>query len=518
MSDDPTVSPQELFGISESDRAIIEERYELERLGDAGNMGFVLRGRDKKLDRSVALKTCHVRSINFERQMTEARVLAKVESPNVIQVYDFIELDDDRIVIVMQWCDGETLSAKIKQNAGRDNVIAWMCDVCAGMLAAESVSVVHRDLKPANIMIDSNNRACVLDFGLSRLTDLSSLTGNMLMGTPLYMSPEQAEDSHRVDSKADIYSFGATFYHALTSQPPFTGNNVVELIIKHRVEPVVPPRIHQPKIPIFINDCIERCLAKNPGDRFQSFSEIADVLAQKQGKDPWAFEEDPALGAYETIYRLHRERLLENYGRIDKTDRDPVVFDFPGGRRLEIVFGRIEQLDVDAIVSSDDSELSMGGGMMGVSGAIARKAGSPIREAVSRYRPARAGRVVVTPGFELNSKFVFHGVTIDLHHDEDGNEISDFRLPTRDVIIEIIDACFYQAETFHVRSIAFPMLGTGVAQIPRDVCLDVLFRTIARRMLSKQVAVKCAKIVLFDGSGREEARRRGSGKLVNREY
>ncbi len=153
---------------------------------------------------------------------------------------------------------------------------------------------------------------------------------------------------------------------------------------------------------------------------------------------------------------------------------------------MRILSGSIVSQEVDAIVSSDDESLSMGGG---VSAAIARSAGWEVRKEAERYTPVRHGRAVVTSAGQLPARFVFHGVTLDFRR-ADG-------LPSRDVIAEIIDSCFYHAETLNVRSIALPLLGTGRGGFAEDICLDTMFRTLARFMISRATSVREARIVLF---------------------
>src|SRR5262249_56303889 len=136
--------------------------------------------------------------------------------------------------------------------------------------------IIHRDVKPANILIDRRGRALVADFGLARedavLSDLSR--SDHVMGTPLYMAPEQAEDPRGVDERADIYSFGATFYHALTGVPPFEGNSVFSILCKHKSEPLISPRSRNTRISERVCSIIERCMAKSPSDRFPTFAEV----------------------------------------------------------------------------------------------------------------------------------------------------------------------------------------------------------------------------------------------------
>src|SRR5262249_4046887 len=147
---------------------------------------------------------------------------------HVVSVYHSDVLSNGCPVLVMEWVEGTDLNRLIQNHKGplpEPRVLAWMRQTCEGMLAAAEQCIVHRDLKPSNILIDARDTARVADFGLAcgpvGLDNLS-MAGDLL-GTPYYMAPEQAEDPHGVDTRADVYSFGATFYHALTGVPPFDG-------------------------------------------------------------------------------------------------------------------------------------------------------------------------------------------------------------------------------------------------------------------------------------------------------
>src|SRR5262249_23985215 len=151
--------------------------------------------------------------------------------------------------------------------------VPWMLQVCEGMQAAADQGVVHRDLKPSNMLVDHQDQVHVADFGLARSAQVEQLTllGGP-MGTPHYMAPEQAEDPHGVDARADIYSFGATFYHVLTGQPPFQGETSFAILFKHKMEPLVSPQARNPLLSTRVSECLERCLAKSPNQRFTNFS------------------------------------------------------------------------------------------------------------------------------------------------------------------------------------------------------------------------------------------------------
>lgn len=487
--DDSTLSndaDNTVFHLSAHEKKTIARRYEVVEAVGHGGMGIVFRGRDKTLGRDVALKVCRPGS-NIDRLRREAIALAQIRSPNVVAVHDFEAISDDRGMLVMDWIEGRDLASVMSDSPNdldQESILQWMCDVCQGMITAGGQRVIHRDLKPSNILIDKNNRALITDFGLASLPTLNQLsTPGQILGTPFYMAPEQAEDPRNVDSRADIYSFGATFYHVVTRRPPFQGDSLWSIVLKHKTEPLVPPRSHNASIPAFINDCIERCMTKNPADRFPAFSDVLSVLQSPLSVDAWGYTEDDILKNYLGIYGIHREELLT---RGSGGAEDPVIFDFPNRRRLKIFYGDLSQAKVNAVVSSDDAMLTMSGG---VSLSLLRNAGEALRVEAQRFVPVRPGRVVVTSGASLPARFVFHGVTI-------GVEGGKLRFPTRDVIAEIVDSCFYQAETLSIDSIAFPLLGTGTGGFPRDIALDTIFRAIANRLLRRASSIKEVHVVL----------------------
>jgi eukaryotic-like serine/threonine-protein kinase len=246
------------------------------------------------------------------------------------------------------------------------------------MKTAADQGVIHRDLKPSNILIDTNGRIRVADFGLARgpeaLNDLSRSA--VIMGTPYYMAPEQAEDPRSVDTRTDIYSFGATFYHLLTGRPPFDGPTAFTILYKHKTEPLVSPRALNTNISMRTNDLLERCLAKSASERFQSFGDLLRQLESTKLDNhfplPWDESDDRELTTYYAKYRLRRDEYLSLGGPQEVLDR----FDFSGGRSLLLIRGNIVDQDVEAVVSSSDYRLSMD---TGVSLAIGEAGGTKIK-------------------------------------------------------------------------------------------------------------------------------------------
>jgi serine/threonine protein kinase len=261
-------------------------RFEL--LGEVGRgaTGIVYRARHKGLDRPVAIKVLRPGG-STARFAREARLLAKVRSPYVVAIHDVEVLSSGYPLLVLEWVEGTNLSRLIHEEEvlREARVLPWMRDTCEGMLDLAQHGVIHRDLKPSNLLIDAQGHARVADFGLARgpaPSDELSQSG-VVMGTPLYMAPEQADDPHGVDTRADIYSFGATFYHVLTGKPPFTGQTALSILFKHKTEPLIPPRTIRPDLSLPTNRILERCLAKIPSDRFSSFAEILGELQSEAG-------------------------------------------------------------------------------------------------------------------------------------------------------------------------------------------------------------------------------------------
>jgi serine/threonine protein kinase len=487
---DPYPTPSTPSDLASLDQAPILSRYEiLEEIG-RGGMAVVYRGRHRLLDQQVAIKIC-MPGREIERFQRAAKLLASVRSSHVVPVHDFDVLPDGRAMLVMDWVAGRDLRKLLHDNNGpfpESRAVPWMVQVCEGMRAAADQGIVHRDLKPSNILVDQLDRAHVADFGLARSARVEQLTlTSGIMGTPHYMAPEQAEDPHGVDTRGDIYSFGATFYHVLTGQPPFQGETAFTILFKHKTEPLMAPRARNPLLGTRVSECLERCLAKAPHQRFTTFNEVlASLEMRTTSPSPWDVSDDPEVTRY--LDRYHSRRPVYLQGRRDDLP-EPDVYVFPHQRLVTIEFGNLVEQEVDALVSSDDEMLSMGGG---VSAALHQAAGPAFAEEARRYTPVRVGRAVVTSAGALPARFVFHAVTI-------GARDRQWVFPSRDVIVEIMESCFYHADTLGVQSLAFPLLGSGAGGLSPEVCLDAMFQSLTRKFLHGLTTVRLARIVLFSG-------------------
>ena len=469
-------------------------RYEvIEQVGQGG-MGVVFKGRHTELDKLVALKLT-LPGVSVERFKREAQLLARVSSPRVVAVHDFEPLPDGRHLLVMEWVDGPDLGTVLRAGPLKEaDALPVMRAVAQGMVAAADAGITHRDLKPSNILLDARG-ARVCDFGLATSADLTQVvltaSGGM-MGTAYYMAPEQAESPRAADTRADIYGFGATFYHALCGVPPFDAESVFGVLFKHKTEPLVAPQARVPGLSDRTAAVLERCLAKNPADRFQSFADVLRHLQPAPAADVWADEDaDPRLAGHLAWYEFRRPIYLTARDALRPAD----VYEFPDGRSLMVVAGDITRQRAEALVSSDDDYLTMSGG---VSESICYRAGGRFREDARRFAPVRQGRVLVTPAGKLEARFVFHAITIAYRDPKAlGQGYGRPQYPTRDLIRELLHGCVDHADSLYVKSLALPLLGTGAGWLEADVCLDTTFRFWANTLLRGVTCLRDVRIVLF---------------------
>lgn len=489
-----TTEPDDFFEDNEDLLAVVREavgeRYEVREEVGRGGMGVVFQAHHRVLKKDVAVKL-HQQVRTMPRFLREGRLLARLRSPRVVTIHDCIRIDATSAVIIMEWIEGGDLDRLMKSRGGRiaeHESRAIMTDVCEGMSALQAEGLVHRDLKPGNILIDGASRALVADFGLAKdpLAADGLSQGDAIMGTALYMAPEQAENPAVSDPRSDIYSFGATFYHALVGAPPFQGTSAFNLLFQHKTHPLTPPREKCPEMSESLSSIIERCLAKSPAARFESFEEVASALSEE--RSAWERWGDPQLEGHVGRFR---ERAGHYLGA-GNADGVMDVYAFPSGRTLELKAGDITGEAADAIVSSDDELLTM---TAGVSAAIRRAGGTVIHEEAKRFAPVRPGRCAVTSAGSLPARYVMHGITL---------AAVDRERPSRDLIAEILASCVYNADSLRVQTMAVPLLGTGTGGFSREICLETIFHFFAHVLQHGLTDLKTVKIVIHDDPGDRE--------------
>ena len=256
-------------------------RYQDAILLGSGGMGAVYRALDPSLDRYVAIKVLTHRDPRYvERFRREAQVLARIGHPAIIQIYEIVGSDDDTVdpYIVMEYFDGQPLDVLVKQGPLAPVQVVSVVRQCAdGLRRAHANNVVHRDIKPGNIMMSAAGEVKILDFGVAKLRDAKKdLTGEAVLGTPYYMSPEQAT-GYAIDARSDIYSLGITAFHLLTGRKPFEAKSKVDVMLMQVKTPL--PQIAQ-FVPCDerVAGIVEKMCAKKPGERYQSCDELIAAI------------------------------------------------------------------------------------------------------------------------------------------------------------------------------------------------------------------------------------------------
>jgi len=258
-------------------------RYEvIEELG-WGGMGRVYKVYDQKIKEVIALKLIHPEiSLNekaIDRFRNELKFARKIGHRHVCRMFDLGE-DDHQFYITMEYVEGENLKSFIRRSGqlAPRKAISLARQVCEGLAEAHRLGIVHRDLKPQNIMIDREGSARIMDFGIARFTESKGLTGSgAVIGTPEYMSPEQAETKD-VDRRADLYALGVILYEMVTGNVPFEGETPLAVLIKHRHESPRDPQQSNPLVSAALTQVILKCLEKDKTARYQSAEGLNEAL------------------------------------------------------------------------------------------------------------------------------------------------------------------------------------------------------------------------------------------------
>jgi len=266
-------------------QAGLEGRYTIERELGRGGMATVYLATDVKHQREVALKLLHPEISSVmgpERFLREINIASKLNHPHIIPLYDSGQVDG-LLYYMMPCVEGESLRIRLKRETQLpiDEALAITRDVASALSYAHSKGLVHRDIKPDNILLQGDD-ALVTDFGIARAVDVvagEELTDSgVVVGTPEYMSPEQARGHEKVDKRSDIYSLGCVLYEMLAGVPPFSGATTQAIIARHQYATLPSITVVRSDVPSAIADPIQAALAKDPDDRPQTAEHFVGQL------------------------------------------------------------------------------------------------------------------------------------------------------------------------------------------------------------------------------------------------
>jgi len=275
-------------------KSLVFGEYTVLELIGQGGMGQVLKARHRTMQRIVALKVLPRRAMQspsavkrFER---EVRAAARLMHPNIVTAYDAGEQEGTHY-LVMEYVEGKDLAAILAEQGPLSvaHAIDYTAQAAKGLAYAHSEGVVHRDIKPGNLLVDEKGTVKILDMGLARMASAggrvgseqseSLTTSGQVMGTCDYMAPEQAEDTHGADHRADVYSLGCTLYRLLTGRKPYEGDTMIKILLAHREASVPSLSAARPDVPAGLDAVCRKMMAKTPEERYQSMSEVIDALS-----------------------------------------------------------------------------------------------------------------------------------------------------------------------------------------------------------------------------------------------
>ena len=302
-------------------------RYQVKGEIGRGGMATVYHANDPRFERDVAIKVLPAEFMHdpqfrarFER---EAKMIALLEHPAIVPVYDFGE-ENGQPFIVMRYMSGGSLSDRLKQGP-LPLTEAWqiVARLASSLDAAHAKGIIHRDLKPGNILFDQYGNAFLSDFGIARLTQSgqsATLTGGAILGTPSYMSPEQIQGDKEIDGRSDIYALGVILYQMLTGATPYKADTPAKIMMMHILEPVPDIRAANPSLPAGIEAIIQKAMAKEPAERYATAAEMVaelEVIVKGQGEAT-----SPKLDA--ALMASRAQKTVMAPGRLKTSEHPPL--------------------------------------------------------------------------------------------------------------------------------------------------------------------------------------------------
>jgi len=266
-----------------------------------GGMATVYKAYHASLDRHVAIKIMDAAMSSdhdfIERFRREARVIARLDNPHIVPVYDFDE-HNGQPYLVLKYIDGPTLNQKMKAlPLTKLDILEIVTAIGSGLQYAHKQRILHRDIKPSNVLIAKDGTVYLTDFGLARMVEgNSSLTGDTIVGTPHYMSPEQALNTEQLDERTDIYSFGVMIYEMVTGRVPFDADTAFSIIEDHIYTPPPSPSSIKPDVPFEVEEVILKALAKKTIDRYAKVSDLVKAF-----KQAWVASSDTKTSSSSTL-------------------------------------------------------------------------------------------------------------------------------------------------------------------------------------------------------------------------
>lgn len=304
----------------------LDGRYRIDELVARGGMATVYRATDTRLDRVVAVKVLSSTLVSdpgfVQRFLHEAKATAALTHPNVVAVHDQ-GVADGYPFLVMEYVAGRTIRDVLRENGPFTpaHALEIMKSVLSGLVAAHSAGFVHRDIKPENVLITSNGHVKVTDFGLARVIDdtpVSDSTGQVLLGTMAYLSPEQVQQ-HALDERSDVYSAGILLFEMLTGRVPFTGTSPLDVAYQHVNQDVPAPSTLEPDVPPAIDHLVLAATRRNRDDRIQSAHSFLESIGR-------------AMAGVPEVERIDQALPLADSSAVTVTRPQPAVVEEPGGR------------------------------------------------------------------------------------------------------------------------------------------------------------------------------------------